>query len=637
MESVAMFKQLAAGFACLLGFLANGQAAQVVTYAGGNENKAFVTACQLSDGSILLGGWAESLTWIPADVPRTPLSAEGIKGSPENGRIGFILQVSGDGQKLLRLIHLPPGAVDTIRHIRVSSLPGASTGEVFFSATLKDDPKGSGGYLLTKLDGNFIKAPPQKLLWVRNVFAAGDTREIQPWDVGGDGKVVYASGQSYSREWMAVYRLKSDGMDDTVEDWRCHWGVDAKGKETEAQFTPLSSRPDFKATRSGLAMKLWGRGCLRSWTQEDYDAWLPDGNGRLKKGRWPDDYYFKGPFDPAKPTNDGPGYTGYSINSPCPRVGAILVDRRNNDFYVGYSVQTRLPDGNPDFEPALVAMTRTGKLKWWSRLYHEFLSKQKDGTYQAGDARNSTPDQYVDHLAMDVAGNNVVVGARCHGNNVVNLWAGNEVAARPGARGFQDHFSGKNGNIHISWLGKLSVDDGHLFAATYVAEYVDGMDGAGAPSREPLLEGWPSYNAGWPNVNTTRLHDLQVDDNGRVYIIATGRRVVTTANAYMKMPKKGEGVSQWCNFVRVYTPDMNTLVYSSILSGKWDPTTGAEGGKVELRSVVPVPNGALVVGANALDEKPKQPTGTPLLTTKVPTWGTEKPIGITGIFSRLEW
>jgi hypothetical protein len=285
----------------------------------------------------------------------------------------------------------------------------------------------------------------------------------------------------------------------------------------------------------------------------------------------------------------------------------------------------------------VVAMTATGKLKWWSRLYHEFLSKQKDGRYQAGDTRTSTPDQYVDHLALDYANNLLVVGARCHGNNVINLWPGNDIAAKPGAHGFQDHFTGKNGNIHISWLGKLALDDGHLHAATYVAEFGDAMEGAGEPSKEPLLDGWPSYNAGWPNVNTTRIHEMQVDDKGRIYIAAVGRRVVTTANAYVKMPKKTEGASQWCNFVRVYTPELNALVYSSIMSGPWDSKTGAGGGNIELSAVVPLPNGAVAVGWNALDEKSKQPAGAPLHTTHVPPWGTDQPLGSTGVLFVLEW
>jgi hypothetical protein len=54
--------------------------------------------------------------------------------------------------------------------------------------------------------------------------------------------------------------------------------------------------------------------------------------------------------------------------------------------------------------------------------------------------------------------NKLVVGARAHGNNTENLWEGNTVAANPNAKGFQNQFTGTNGNIHESWLGKLRLE-----------------------------------------------------------------------------------------------------------------------------------------------------------------------------------
>lgn len=74
-----------------------------------------------------------------------------------------------------------------------------------------------------------------------------------------------------------------------------------------------------------------------------------------------------------------------------------------------------LPNGGlPDFEPAVIAMDSSGMLMWWSRLYHEITP--------LGDTVNSSPDQYVDALAIDYANDKLVVGARCHGNNVENFW-----------------------------------------------------------------------------------------------------------------------------------------------------------------------------------------------------------------------
>ena len=47
--------------------------------------------------------------------------------------------------------------------------------------------------------------------------------------------------------------------------------------------------------------------------------------------------------------------------------------------------------------------------------------------------------------------------------------------------------------------------------------------------------------------------------------------------------------------------------------------------------------GAVVVGASVVDEKAQQPVGNPMATVQVPSWGTDKPAGKSGIFARLEW
>lgn len=61
---------------------------------------------------------------------------------------------------------------------------------------------------------------------------------------------------------------------------------------------------------------------------------------------------FSGPCDPASPSANGPGYTGYRMGAnPTQQVGAIVVDRRTNDLYIGFSTQSRLPDGQPNSNP----------------------------------------------------------------------------------------------------------------------------------------------------------------------------------------------------------------------------------------------------------------------------------------------
>jgi hypothetical protein len=587
----------------------------------------------LSDSTVLVAGGASSLNWVPAGVPRTALSATGIH-SASAGRVGFILHLSADLRTVLRVLHFPAGTVRDVKRLRTTSLPGQPTGDLYLSGTRDAANTSDDGYFIARLDQNFVQAAPTALRWAYNVkcpprAAGGDAseyKELQPWDVGSDGKVVFALGAPFDFNWAAIERLTANGTQDLVPEWPAHWTASTEfdGKASEYTGTdPL--------VRSAVVMKAGRRGSLRSATAADYSALLPDGNGRTdRQGRLPDDYYFSGPCN-ASACAGGPGYTGYRVSDkPTQRVGGIVIDRRDNSLYFGYSTQSRLPDGNPDFEPAVVAMSATGQLKWWSRLYHERVENN-----QGGYTTTSSPDQYVDHLELDLASNRLVVLARAHGNNVINFWSGHQVAADPTARSFHHQFTGTNGNIHISWLGKLSLADGTLRAATWVAEYADSTN-LGAAYPEPIHDGWANHNAGWPNLNTTRVARLKVDAQGAVYLVAQGRRTVTTSNAYMKMYKPSEGRSGWNSFVRVFEPDLRTLRYSSLLRGPWDAAVDGGDENVRLDSVHPVSGGVLTVGYHKVDTA-GVPLGAPVPVAEVPAWGASAPAGESAVLAHLRF
>ncbi len=80
------------------------------------------------------------------------------------------------------------------------------------------------------------------------------------------------------------------------------WYLNSEGKESEWAGTPASKCRMEKSSRAAFVLKVWGRGDFRSWTQADYDQWTPDGNGGQKKGAWPYDAFFAGPFNPADRT-----------------------------------------------------------------------------------------------------------------------------------------------------------------------------------------------------------------------------------------------------------------------------------------------------------------------------------------------
>lgn len=608
---------------------AGGSEKDSVFYAGGSDGFRLNCVQPLSDGTILLGGAATSLDSFATTAKKIELqSAHAVSG--ETKATPILIHLSADAQTALHLAVLPSGSAEEIRHIKVSNVSGDKTAGLFISGKRKGEKE---GYFLAKLDGNFVDGVPTKLEWQREFLATGSLGNDQPWDVGSDGKVVYATGTPHGNDWLAVGRLSADGKDDVVPQWRTHWYASAQG--TEAEFHGMASEAPGKVSRSAIVLKIGARGDFRSWSKDDYLLKSADGNGGTKQGRWPLDAMFDGYFDPktektVSVTENGRGYYGYRFgNSPCANVGAIAVDRRTGDMYIGGNNKSKLPDGNPDFEPWVAALSRDGELRWWQRFYSE-----EKGV--------STPDQYIDALSVDChfpkATGSLVVIARSHGNNVNNYWHGSELKTQSGAKSFQNGFTGTNGNMHFSWLGRTSLDTGTMLACTYVAEYSEGTKYGKDRFSQPLLDHWPRFDSGWPDLNTTRMAPtVQTDANGNVYVAGVGRRVVTTKNAYLEMPsplRDVGAIGSWSNFVRVYSPDLSNVLYSSLMCGPWDWTTGKGGSGVEVRAVSPVKGGLIAIGYAPVDKKTLQPSGSEIPTRNVPSWGKTKreaEMGVIGI------
>jgi len=602
----------------------------LVYYAGDGGKQRINDVHALSDGTFLIAGQSEGLDWLPAGLPRTTLPAPGLD-SAASGQTAFLLQLAADFATPLRVVQLPTGSARDVFKIRSTEVPGQATGSIFISGSR--DGASVNGYYLARLNQNFVNAVPTALSYVYNVSAAGDHKERQPWDVGGDGAVVHAIGEGFQTQWAAIQKLNASGLQTVVEHWHAHWH--AAG---EWDGTPASSYPNAASAPllySAVVMKVNRRGSLRSTTAADYTNLTADANGNSgRQGRFPDDYYHAGPCELSSGSscpNTGPGYTGYRAqNAKTQRVGSIAIDRRNNRLYFGYSTQSTLPGGNPDFEPAVVAMEANGSLRWWDRLYRETTA-------------NSPPDQYVDGLAIDHANDRLVVMARSHGNAVDNLWRGQQIALTPGAAGFVNQFTGTNGNIHISWLGKLRLSDGRVSAVSYVAELVEGSTSFGGAHPDPLLGGWPNPNGGWPNVNTTRCGadsgysgEIAVGTDGAVAILCKGRRTATTIDALQTMPLPNVANPQpgaWNEFVRVFTPDLSALRYSSLLTGVWDPQTAAGADNTRLVGVALSHDAVYVAGWHTANAGVA--LGNPIRTVNAPAWASATPNNQSAIFARL--
>lgn len=597
----------------------------IVTYAGNSGKETFYDVMQITDGTFIVCGYAEDFNWVNASVPKIALTYTGsIPNSLGTNRYGFMLHLSKDLQTILQVVHFPKGAVEDIRFIKTNTQAYTATGDLYISCNTADTDANNGGYIIAKLDKNFINGIPSSLPWFNVVWAKSGPKDYHPWDVTSDGRIYYISGEAHGYDWSAIYCLNASGKRMVVNNWRTHWlsnGTEWKG--TPATSNPLGSIDSVKY--SGIALKIWGRCELRSWTSTDFNATIADGNGGTKKGTWPADFLFNSPCDPANPTANSPGYNQYSPESCCPVWGGscIIVDKRDNHLYIGMNMKSYYnPLNTPDFEPAVIAMDNTGNLLWWNRLYHEITP--------AGDTVGSIPDQYVDALAIDYTNNKLVVGARTHGNNTENFWEGNTINSDPSAYGFQNQFTGTNGNIHESWLGKLQLSDGVLTNSTYLAEMSEGTGSLGTAHPDPNLDGWPNPNTGWPNVNTTRIakNNMKVTSSGDVCVLGVGRRTITTANAYQKMVKPFYGgKSCWNSFVRVYDAQFHVPKYSSLIVGVWDTLTQVGGDNTEIFGVYKTSLGVVCVGRQKADATSGVPLGNALPINNVTPWGNAAPQG----------
>ena len=596
----------------------------IVTYAGNAGKETFYDVMQITNGTFLVVGYADNLNWT-GTAPKTQLTYNStIPNASGTNKFGFILQLSADLQTILQVVHFPQGAVEDIRFIKTNTQSYAATGDLYISCNTSDSSANSGGYMLAKLNNNFINGIPTSLTWNYAVDALSGPKDYHPWDVTSDGNVYYVLGQSHTSTWSAIHCLDNSGNRKIIENWRIHWKADG----SEWRGTPASSNVGTGTAAlsySGIALKGAGRCELRSWTTADYNQVSPDGNGRTKKGKWPCDFMFNGPCDNSAPVSVGPGYSGYrQSTSPVWGASSLVVDKRNNNLYIGMNMKTLLPDGQPDFEPAVIAMNNTGTMLWWSRLYHEESA--------AGVPNTSTPDQYVDALAIDYTNDKLVVGARCHGNNTENLWRGNSIASNPLASGFQNQFTGAGpaSNIHLSWLGKLGLSDGTLSNSTYMGEFTEGTNNYGAPLADSNSSGWPNPNAGWPNLNTTRMakNALKVSTNGDVIVAAVGRRTMTTANAYqpnINPLTSGTSVGAWNNFVRVYDSNFSAPKYSSMITGAWNSANGTGGDNTDIFGVCKTNLGVVCVGRQTANATTSVANGNNIPVTNVTPWGTATP------------
>jgi|GEM_PF-838373 len=400
---------------------------------------------------------------------------------------------------------------------------------------------------------------------------------------------------------------------------------------------------------SFIMMKHAGTGArtLKSLTQADYNLIGTDENGFPRPHAMPDDYMYSQPcvqledstWDCSTANTPGPtGYTAPNGQFHTSRVGDIVIDKRNNHVYFAYTAvlfnpifryfnsdPTGFRFGTLDYNSTVVAMTDSGSIRWWARMY-------KDDTAGTG----FTANQFADHLALDYANNRLVVVGNGFGASTSNFWKGNEVTANAGGNGFKNQVTDNHTNVY-AWVGTYSLNNLQLLGASYISEYSQ-TPARGITSSNAAYDGWPEANSitNDESFGPTRGQGVYVDEAGGIYVLGRALRSMTTTNAFMKMYKADtdgcrDSLGGGHHFVRKYAPNLSAVEYSTVLGGQWSPKTGTNGDAVILNHILPYGNNVLATGYHTgLNNTLEMPTA------NVPAFARGNYRGESGVIAQLK-
>ena len=86
--------------------------------------------------------------------------------------------------------------------------------------------------------------------------------------------------------------------------------------------------------------------------------------------------------------------------------------------------------------------------------------------------------------------------------------------------------------------------------------------------------------------------------------------------------------------MRGYSEDLDTLVYSTLVTGVWDPETQQGADNTRLYDVIPVVGGVLALGIHEAGDDGGA-AGNPIPTVGLPSWGRAEPGGPTGVLVHI--
>ena len=199
---------------------------------------------------------------------------------------------------------------------------------------------------------------------------------------------------------------------------------------------------------------------------------------------------------------------------------AVILDREGNIYLCG-TIPFNM--GFPDFDPFLLKFSPDGKFIWNNCFLNGLLSE---------------PDQKTQAVALDPSNGDLIISYWQHGNNRKTLLLA--------PNGWLTKFTGTNGNIKITWIGRVDPATGKLKNSTYIHSQMPN-----------------SPNPRWPDLNSAGLTSLAANSKG--WVFAAGGTTIsfpTTINAFLPIVSEYGGHP----YLAVLEPDLSAPRYSTYLS-----------------------------------------------------------------------
>ena len=296
------------------------------------------------------------------------------------------------------------------------------------------------------------------------------------------------------------------------------------------------------------------------WTGDDapFSVW----NGRSTV--WPNTATPIGPFG-SRPNAGQPiewkGSAGQLARGNPYVLWNLMAEHMNitkqGNIILGGTVPHHMP--LPGFDPFVALYSPEGEMLWGNILLDGFLSE---------------PDQKCQGIAIDPTNGDILISYRQHGNNIHSMILD--------PNGIFPRWTGAQGNIMITWLGRIDAVSGQLKNSTYMY------------SRMPA-----SYQSGWPDLSNYFMHGgISVDHQGYVYVGGMARNVSpTTRNAYLPQSER----DTFLPVIHVLTPDLSAMSYGTYLAEE----TG------QINFIQPYPDNTIVAIGHMRSEQSLRPDISP--------------------------